>query len=261
MPIRIDDADGIIRQINTNVTTNENGELHTYVTAAGGSGTSASQVQGIQASATTNSGNPVKVGAVFMTTAPVYTDGQFGDLQMTARGMLATAIGFSGTGGTFAAGLADNVASVAASATVNALKVLSRNTISDGTNWYPMPGSATGVNIVDAPTGSAGQALATTANAAVGASLVLKASAGNLYGFNIVTGASAGYLMIFDATSAPADGAVTPKRCIAIAANTSIDRTFGKPIRFTSGITLVFSTTGPYTKTASATAFLAGEAV
>lgn len=112
---------------------------------------------------------------------------------------------------------------------------------------------------VQTPTDSAGAALVSVATAAVASSLVLKASAGNLYGYNIVAGASAGYLMIFNSTTAPADGAVTPLRCIPVAANAGIDRAFDIPRRFSTGIVLVFSTTGPYTKTASATAFLGGE--
>lgn len=97
-------------------------------------------------------------------------------------------------------------------------------------------------------------------NAAAG-TLVVKASAGNLYGFEICTGAQAGYLMVFDATSAPADGTVTPRLVYAVAANTSFARQVTYPFRCATGITLVFSSTGPFTKTASATAFLAGHYV
>lgn len=88
--------------------------------------------------------------------------------------------------------------------------------------------------------------------------LVLKATPGNLYDYNVVTGASAGYLMIFNATAAPADGTVTPALCIPIAANAGIAFTFPVPRRFSIGCTMVFSTTGPFTKTASVTAFMAG---
>jgi len=111
-----------------------------------------------------------------------------------------------------------------------------------------------------APTSTAGAAVTRSQTAAAVGSLVVKASAGNLYGYNIVSGASAGYLMFFDATSAPADGTVTPKLVEAIAANASIQQSLRTPIRFTTGITMVFSTTGPFTKTLSATAFLAGDA-
>jgi hypothetical protein len=111
-----------------------------------------------------------------------------------------------------------------------------------------------------APTSASGGAVARVQTAAVASSQIIKASAGNLYGYNIVAGASAGYLMIFDAVSAPVDGTVTPKLVEAIAANASIQQSLRTPIRFATGITMVFSTTGPFTKTASATAFLAGDA-
>lgn len=122
-------------------------------------------------------------------------------------------------------------------------------------------GSASGSAFVSTPSGAASSALTTQATSTVAGFLILKASAGNLYGYNIVTGASAGYLMIFDSATVPADGTVTPKKVIAIAANTSVERGFNLPIVFSTGITLVFSTTGPFTKTISNTAFISGEAV
>lgn len=94
------------------------------------------------------------------------------------------------------------------------------------------------------------------------ANLVLKASAGVLWGFQVTTGASAGYVMIYNATSAPADGAVTPYRCYGqIPANYTLGVDFrpGPPIALSTGITIGFSTTGCFTKTASATAFIAGD--
>lgn len=111
------------------------------------------------------------------------------------------------------------------------------------------------------PTDLASAAVPNVATTVVASSLVLKATAGNLYDFSVTAGASAGYLMIFNATTAPADGTVTPAVVLAIAANASIGFTYPYPKRFTTGITMVFSTTGPFTKTASATAFLAGGVV
>lgn len=114
--------------------------------------------------------------------------------------------------------------------------------------------------VADSPTTSAGTALTSVATATVLGSLVIKASAGNLYGINTVSGAAAGYLMLFDATSAPADGAVTPVKCLTIAATSSLNIAFNPPLRFATGITAVFSTTGPFLKTISATAFISGDA-
>lgn len=82
-----------------------------------------------------------------------------------------------------------------------------------------------------------------------------------LYGLNVFNG-SAGtiYLMLFDATTVPADGTVSPKEIMAIAAGTGITY----PAReggdhYNNGIIAVASTTwgtagGNLTKTISATA-------
>lgn len=87
-------------------------------------------------------------------------------------------------------------------------------------------------------------------------SLIAKASAGNCYGFNVVSGASAGYFMLFNSATVPADGTVTPFRVYVMAANSSLGVSWDVPRRFGTGIVGVFSTTGPFTKTISATAFI-----
>lgn len=117
------------------------------------------------------------------------------------------------------------------------------------------PGTTNGVNI--APSTASGVAITPGSSSSAEASHVLKSSAGNLYSLYVVTGGTAGYLMTFNATSAPADGAVTPVECLPVAANayTSIDYGAAPPDRYSTGIVVVFSSTGPFTKTASATAF------
>lgn len=122
-------------------------------------------------------------------------------------------------------------------------------------------GEAGGLYVIKAPSSAAAAAITTVASSAVTTGQVIKASAGNLYGFNVVSGASAGYVMVFNSTTVPADGAVTPARCLPLAANTGLDINLrGQPVHFSTGITIVFSTTGCFTKTASATAFIAGDA-
>jgi hypothetical protein len=72
----------------------------------------------------------------------------------------------------------------------------------------------------------------------------------------VTTGAVAGYLMTFNATSAPGDGAVTPRECVYVPANTTIGLDFGETMEdYNVGLTAVFSSAGCFTKTASATAF------
>ena len=89
---------------------------------------------------------------------------------------------------------------------------------------------------------------------------VWKASAGNLCSGDVLVGSTAGSLMLFDATSAPADGAVTPKKCWGpIPANQPFSFSFPTPLAFATGITAVFSSTGPFTKTAVNAAFLSGD--
>lgn len=81
-----------------------------------------------------------------------------------------------------------------------------------------------------------------------------------LRALTVTNGATAGYVLVFNATSAPADGAVTPVYCWAMpATNSTIGVDFTTPARFTTGITVVYSTTGCFTKTASATAFFSAE--
>lgn len=117
------------------------------------------------------------------------------------------------------------------------------------------------IPVAGAPSTSSSVAITPTSGAAVASSLVLKNSGGNFYGCNATTGAVAGYVMLFNATSAPGDGAVTPVKVWPLAALAALTVEYQVPLRLGTGITLVFSSTGPYTKTASATAFLSGDAV
>lgn len=99
--------------------------------------------------------------------------------------------------------------------------------------------------------------LAPGSSTAVESNHVLKASSGYLYSLYVTNGASAGFLMTFNATTPPADGAVTPVECVPIPANSNaiINFSAGPPDFYSTGITAVFSTTGCFTKTASSTAF------
>lgn len=123
------------------------------------------------------------------------------------------------------------------------------NLSSDGGRLYSVP----------APSGQSIVANTPSVTSAVGSSLVLKASAGNLYGWRVTTGASAGYVLVFNATSLPANGAVTPVDCVAVAANSTVGAgPFDIPERYGTGITIGFSTTGCFSLTASSTAFIRG---
>ncbi len=95
-------------------------------------------------------------------------------------------------------------------------------------------------------------------SSAAEASRAFKTSAGTLYSI-YVTASSAGFLMVFDATTAPADGPVTPVDVIQCASNatTVLDYT-ATPLPFVNGLVAVFSSTGPFVKTANPVAFLKG---
>lgn len=126
----------------------------------------------------------------------------------------------------------------------------------------PLPTTAvlSGGTISLAPTSAAASGIAPVVSSSAESSHVLKSSAGNLYGVYVTTGATPGYLLVFDATSAPSNGAVTPKQCIIAPANatTGLNYGLGPPAVFATGITAVFSTTGCFTLTLSATTFFNG---
>lgn len=110
------------------------------------------------------------------------------------------------------------------------------------------------------PATGASAGLASTGTAVAGSTALLKTAPGNFYGATCCSTGAAGYLMLFDATAAPADGAVTPRKVWPVAAGGGIEVGYAVPLRMTVGAVLVFSSTGPFTKTA-ANAFVSGEAL
>lgn len=117
-------------------------------------------------------------------------------------------------------------------------------------------GPANPSSVNQTPNATATSAPTSVQTAVAAGSLIAKTAAGNCYGFNVAAGASAGFLLLFDSTTVPADGTVTPKKVYAVAANATLSVHWDIPRRFGTGITAVFSTTGPFTKTISATAFI-----
>lgn len=86
---------------------------------------------------------------------------------------------------------------------------------------------------------------------------VLKAAPGCLISVYATIGATGGFLMVFNSITVPVDGAVAPQDCIQVAASTSnfLNWAPQPPEFFSVGVSIAFSTTGCFTKTASATAF------
>ena len=81
-----------------------------------------------------------------------------------------------------------------------------------------------------------------------------------LNGFSATAGAVSGYVLIFDATTVPANGTVTPKFCYSLPANQTTGASWiSYPVPFATGIVFAFSSTGCFTKTASTTAFFSAQ--
>lgn len=116
-------------------------------------------------------------------------------------------------------------------------------------------------NVTLAPLGIAGVAIAPAANTSLASSKVLKNSAGNLYGLTLGATTVAGYFMLFNATTLPADGAVTPVKAWPVTTNQALELSFNPPLRLGTGIVVGFSsnTSTPFTLANSATAFIDGE--
>lgn len=115
------------------------------------------------------------------------------------------------------------------------------------------------------PTSSPVIGIAPAVTASALATKVIKAAPGNLYSaYASNLTATAGFLQIFNATSAPADGAVVPQICVPLPASGGVSVNFspGPPQVFTTGITAVVSSASTcFTKTTGTiTAFISGSA-
>lgn len=171
--------------------------------------------------------------------------------------------GFRVRGNTVSVG----TASVTLRAGVGSSTVMADNPfpVTQSGTWTVQPGNTANTTpwlMTQIPSAASAAAITPVVSASVEASHVLKASAGNLYGLSATTSlTSAWYLLLYNATSAPADGAVTPIKCYAVPAGSqSLAASWGSiPARFSTGIVAVLSTTGCFTQTASATGFISGE--
>lgn len=89
---------------------------------------------------------------------------------------------------------------------------------------------------------------------------VFKAGPGWIPEFQVNSGAVSVWVMLFNAVAAPADGAVTPVKWYQLPAASTLGASFSPvALQFTTGMTAVCSTTGPFTKTATATCTFSGE--
>lgn len=130
----------------------------------------------------------------------------------------------------------------------------------------PVEASAQAISGVGLPSPQTTTPCTAVSTTALAASLVVNAAPAKICGFEVqadsTLSAAAWYIMVFNATSLPADGAVTPIKCYPMAAGTTgyaaAFSTGGTS--FGTGITIGVSTTGCFTKTASTHAlFISGD--
>lgn len=271
--------------------TDNTGRLEVVGSAAGG------VVYGPDTQGAAPSQAPITIGCLYLSSPATVTNNQISRTLCDANGRLQ--VGVSGTvaatqSGTWNVGVTGTVAATqsgtwtvqpgntanttpwlvigngtAADNTTltNSLKVTSIGGVYDGSTIDlarsvegATGGAGLGVTAVSmVPNSSANVGITPIVSSAAEGSRVFKGSAGNLYSVNVTAGATSGYLMMFNATSAPADGAVTPLLCRAVAANSSVEVDHSiVPDIYSTGITAVFSSTGCFTKTVSATAMFEG---
>lgn len=209
-----------------------------------GGGTSA--VTGNVASGATDSGNPVKVGGVYLSALPTYTNGQRGDLLLSSRGAVAVC-GFGAAG-------ADGVANTTLGFMYvqnNTAGYLSANAsyVFNGTSW-DRDRKASAVARVASSAASGNPAFA-------------KSSAGDLKNISGQNGAAITYVHFYNKATAPTLGTDTPVISFAIPANANFNiRLPDRGLYFATGIAYAFTTdiaTIPTTGAAAAaiTAFAA----
>lgn len=113
------------------------------------------------------------------------------------------------------------------------------------------------------PNSNANSALVPVVSTTLESCHVLKASAGNLYSLAVTIQATTVIVQVFNATSAPGDGAVTPIWSMPVISNGTLGGNswnFAIPVRGSTGLTVCASSaTTPFTKTASATAMFSAE--
>lgn len=121
-------------------------------------------------------------------------------------------------------------------------------------NSTPIPGLADITGRLYVYADPSGAALATTlyTSAALEGSKVLSVVPAVLSGVVVTTSTTAVYLMVWNQTTVPADGAVTPALCFYIPSSPS-SVAYALAFRGSVGISMAASTTGCYAKAVSAT--------
>lgn len=187
--------------------------------------------QGNVASGTADSGNPVKIGAVYNAVKPVIASGQRGDAQIDLSGNLNVRVHGSSTTG------ADGIANSALSCTAIPTDANSTSnrpmTIANyrfnGTSWDR---DAKASAVARLPVSAA----STNATSA-------KASAGTVHNLDVYNAnAAVRYLKLYNKASAPVVGTDTPVRTIALKPADKTVVTFPNGLYFSTGIAYALTT-------------------
>lgn len=177
-------------------------------------------VVGNTASGSTDSGAPVKIGGVFRTTQPTFSDGQRADWQLDARGN--GHVSLYGAGSPTAIGL--TVPSAAAISGPNSLDVAAFPYAYNGTNFSPIQVDAVG-NLKVVPQGSAtgGASVKSIQAANNTTSIAIDASPGTLYGLTVFNNsATIAYAKLYNAAQGSTTcGSGTPIQRVLIPASTT----------------------------------------
>jgi hypothetical protein len=179
-----------------------------------------------------------------------YTAGAFGPITVDTSGNLC----YNGSGG---------------GATSSNITEWAGVTLGSPSNYGTSPGAVAvpGVNaFVTNPVSTTPSNSGTINNAtsALGSNEQVCSGPCALYSFNVsadsTLSAAAWWIMIFNTTSLPSPGTVTPVRCIALpSGTTSYTGAFPVGLPLTPGGNIAVSTTGCFTLTASIHAFIAGD--
>jgi len=207
--------------------------------APSSSPTGGSMVQGNVASGTADSGNPVKVGAVYNITAPTYATGQRTDLQADNTGNIKITP-YAGTSPLiFNGALTDAQSNTIVGNGVTPTRPAKWN----GTTWDRdrKPNIKSRI----------------TSTAAGGSPTNVKTTAGDLVGFWGQNGAAITYLQIYDKASAPVVGTDTPIATYPIPANATFNQGISGGLYLANGVSYAFTTDAAGTTGAAAAAVTA----
>lgn len=205
--------------------------------------------------------SPFAAAGAYNTSPPTCTNNNFCYFQTDANGVLKVSASFTPSG-TQNVNLTQILG--AAPSLTNPLWVFPATGATFPVSLPTTPTVAAGSGTVPSPSAEALAGLSTGATTILASNLVAKNSAGNLYSFNVsadsTLSGAAWWIMIFNSTTLPGDGTVTPAKCYAMSSGTtSYSAAFPTPVAFTTGIVIGVSTTGCFTKTASVHSFISGD--